>query len=249
MDDAGKKKLLEEYAKTKSPETREQIILEYAPLVKVVAGRLSMYLGYNVEYEDLVSYGIFGLIDAIDKFDCLKDVKFETYASLRIRGAILDQIRKMDWIPRTIRQKQKKIEAVTKEIEQNEGRTATDEEVARALGISDDEYLDWQSQMKITGLVSLDEYMQQGSDVSHDSSRHTTSHFEGPEERVEREELMLLTEKEQKVITLYYYEELTLKEISSILEVSESRVSQLHTRALKKMKVKMGNYMGILSDN
>ena len=244
MDEAGKKKLLEEYAKTKSPETREQIILEYAPLVKVVAGRLSMYLGYNVEYEDLVSYGIFGLIDAIDKFDCL-------------RGAILDQIRKMDWIPRTIRQKQKKIEAVTKEIEQNEGRTATDEEVARALGISDDEYLDWQSQMKITGLVSLDEYMQQGSDVSHDSSRHTTSHFEGPEERVEREELtkvlgealLLLTEKEQKVITLYYYEELTLKEISSILEVSESRVSQLHTRALKKMKVKMGNYMGILSDN
>ena len=160
MDDAGKKKLLEEYAKTKSPETRETIILEYAPLVKVVAGRLSMYLGYNVEYEDLVSYGIFGLIDAIDKFDCLKDVKFETYASLRIRGAILDQIRKMDWIPRTIRQKQKKIEAVIKEIEQSEGRAPTDEEVARGLGISDEEYLDWQSQMKITGLVSLDEYMQ-----------------------------------------------------------------------------------------
>lgn len=257
MDDAGRKKLLEEYAKTKSPETRETIILQYAPLVKVVAGRLSMYLGYNVEYEDLVSYGIFGLIDAIDKFDCLKDVKFETYASLRIRGAILDQIRKMDWIPRTIRQKQKKIEAVIKEIEQSKGHAATDEEIARGLGISDDEYLDWQSQMKITGLVSLDEYMQQGSDVAHDSSRHTTSHFEAPEERVEREELtkvlgeamQLLTEKEQKVITLYYYEELTLKEISNILEVSESRVSQLHTRALKKMKAKMGNYMGILSDN
>ena len=136
MDEAGKKKLLEEYAKTKSPETREQIILEYAPLVKVVAGRLSMYLGYNVEYEDLVSYGIFGLIDAIDKFDCLKDVKFETYASLRIRGAILDQIRKMDWIPRTIRQKQKKIEAVIREIEQTTGHGATDEEIARGLGIS-----------------------------------------------------------------------------------------------------------------
>ena len=106
MDEAGRRKLLEEYAGTKSPDSREKIILEYAPLVKVVAGRLSMYLGYNVEYEDLVSYGIFGLIDAIDKFDCLKEVKFETYASLRIRGAILDQIRKMDWIPRTIRQKQ-----------------------------------------------------------------------------------------------------------------------------------------------
>ena len=257
MDEAGRKKLLQEYAKVKSPETREQLILEYAPLVKVVAGRLSMYLGYNVEYEDLVSYGIFGLIDAIDKFDYLKDVKFETYASLRIRGAILDQIRKMDWIPRTIRQKQKKVEAVIREVEQKTGRMATDEEVAAGLGISNDEYLEWQSQMKITGLVSLNEYMEQGSDISQDYRRHTTSHFDAPEERIEKEELakvlgealQLLTEKEQKVITLYYYEELTLKEISNILEVSESRISQLHTRALKKMRVKMGNYMGILSNN
>lgn len=257
MDETGRKKLLEEYAKTKSPEAREKIILEYAPLVKVVAGRLSMYLGYSVEYEDMVSYGIFGLIDAIDKFDHLKEVKFETYASLRIRGAILDQIRKMDWIPRTIRQKQKKIETVIREIEQSTGRSATDEEIAQGLGISDEEYLDWQSQMKITGLVSLNEYMDQGSEVPRDYNRHTTSSFEAPEERVEKEELTkelgealkLLTEKEQKVIMLYYYEELTLKEISNILEVSESRVSQLHTRALQKMRTKMGNYMGILLDN
>lgn len=257
MDDAGKKKLLEEYATIKSPEAREKIILEFAPLVKLVAGRLSMYLGYNVEYEDLVSYGIFGLIDAIDKFDCMKEVKFETYASLRIRGAILDQIRKMDWIPRTIRQKQKKIEAVIKEIEQTTGHSASDEEIAKGLGISDEEYLDWQSQMKITGVVSLNEYMEQGSDISQDYSRHTTSRFESPEERIEKEELSkvlgealeLLTEKEQKVITLYYYEELTLKEISNILEVSESRISQLHTRALQKMKAKMGRYMGIFEGN
>ena len=257
MDETGRRKLLEEYANTKSPEAREKIILEYAPLVKVVAGRLSMYLGYNVEYEDMVSYGIFGLIDAIDKFDYLKEVKFETYASLRIRGAILDQIRRMDWIPRTIRQKQKRIEAVIREVEQTTGRSATDEEIARGLGISDEEYLDWQSQMKITGLVSLNEYMEQGSDVPRDYNRHTTSSFEAPEEKVEKEELTrvlgealkLLTEKEQKVITLYYYEELTLKEISNILEVSESRVSQLHTRALQKMRIKMGNYMGILLDN
>lgn len=257
MDETGRKKLLEEYAKTKAPEIREKIILEYAPLVKVVAGRLSIYLGYNVEYEDLVSYGIFGLIDAIDKFDCMKEVKFETYASLRIRGAILDQIRKMDWIPRTIRQKQKKIESVIKEIEQATGKSATEEEIAKALGISDEEYLEWQSQMKITGLVSLNEYMEQGSEVPQDFNRHTTSRFESPEENIEKEELakvlgealQLLTEKEQKVITLYYYEELTLKEISNILEVSESRISQLHTRALQKMKTKMGNYMGILTDN
>lgn len=257
MDETGRRKLLEEYSKTKSSEAREKLILEYAPLVKIVAGRLSMYLGYNVEYDDLVSYGIFGLIDAIDKFDCFKEVKFETYASLRIRGAILDQIRKMDWIPRTIRQKQKKIETVMREVEQATGHVATDEEIAAGLGITEDEYLEWQSQMKITGVVSLNEYMEQGSDVSQDYGRHTTSRFEAPEERIEKEELtkvlgealQLLTEKEQKVITLYYYEELTLKEISSILEVSESRVSQLHTRALQKMKTKMGNYMGILTDN
>ncbi len=257
MEEAARKKLLEEYAKTKSPEIREKIILEYAPLVKVVAGRLSMYLGYNVEYEDLVSYGIFGLIDAIDKFDCMKEVKFETYASLRIRGAILDQIRKMDWIPRTIRQKQKKIEAVIKQIEQSTGHGATEEEIIKGLGISAEEYLEWQSQMKITGLVSLNEYMEQGSDVSQDYGRYTAARFDSPEERIEKEELSrvlgealeLLTEKEKKVITLYYYEDLTLKEISSLLEVSESRVSQLHTRALQKMKTKMGIYMGLLSDH
>ena len=256
MDEAGRKRLLEEYADTKSPETREKLILEYAPLVKVVAGRLSMYLGYNVAYEDLVSYGIFGLIDAIDKFDSLKEVKFETYASLRIRGSILDQIRKMDWIPRTIRQRQKKIDAVIHEIEQNTGRQATDDEIAVGLGISSEEYLDWQSQMKITGVVSLNEFMEQGSDVSQDTGRHTAARFEAPEEHVEKEELTkvlgealeLLTEKEKMVITMYYYEDLTLKEISNVLEVSESRVSQLHTRALQKMRVKMGNYMGILEN-
>ena len=256
MDEAGKKKLWEEYTKTGSPEAREKIILEYAPLVKLVAGRLSMYLGYNVEYEDLVSYGIFGLIDAIDKFDCMKEVKFETYASLRIRGAILDQIRKMDWIPRTIRQRQKKIDAVMKEVELTTGRPATDEEIASKLGITEDEYLDWQSQMKITNVVSLNEYMEQGTEVPQMQGASLTAQFESPEENIEKTELKqmladalkLLTEKEQKVVLLYYYEELTLKEISHVLEVSESRVSQLHTRALQKMKQKMGSYMGILGD-
>ncbi len=257
MDEAGRKKLWEDYAKSKSPEVRENIILEYAPLVKVVAGRLSMYLGYNVEYEDLVSYGIFGLIDAIDKFDCLKDVKFETYASLRIRGAILDQIRKMDWIPRTIRQKQKKIDAAIKEIETQYGRSATDEEIAKLLGITDEEYLDWQSQMKITNVVSLNEFLEQGSEVSNEAGSTKSEAFDSPEEILERDELKkilaqaleLLTEKERKVIVLYYYEDLTLKEISNILEVSESRISQLHTRALQKMRGKMGDYIGILTDS
>ena len=247
-----KEKLWEEYQKHKTPQLREQIILEYAPLVKLVAGRLSMYLGYNVEYEDLVSYGIFGLIDAIDKFDMGKEVKFETYASLRIRGTILDQIRKMDWIPRTVRQKQKRIDEAIKSIEMRTGKNATDEEIAEALGISDDELLNWQSQLKVTNVVSLNEYLEQGSEPVMDA--HKNSHFKQPEEKVQEDELkqMLdetletLTEKERKVILFYYYEELTLKEISNILEVSESRVSQLHTKALLKMRKKLGSYMDIL---
>ncbi len=252
MDDAGKNRLWEEYEKTKAPELREKIILEYAPLVKIVAGRLSMYLGNNVEYEDLTSYGIFGLIDAIEKFDIKKEVKFETYASLRIRGSILDQIRKMDWIPRTLRQKQKKIETVTKEIETETGRTATDEEIAEQLGISQEEYVNIQSQMKVTNVVSLNEYMEQGAEPVKAASGSVK--FDGPEEAMEKEELKLrikealelLTEKEKKVIILYYYEELTLKEISNILEVTESRISQLHTKGLMKMRKKLGDYCDIL---
>lgn len=252
MNDAARKRLWEDYARLKTPELREKLILEYAPLVKVVAGRLSMYLGYNVEYEDLVSYGVFGLIDAIDKFDTNKEVKFETYASLRIRGAILDQIRKMDWIPRTIRQRQKQIDTAMKELEQRNGRPATDAELAAYMGISEDEFQDWQNQVKADNMISLNEYVEQGNDIS--SEKSISSGFETPESVVEKSELKkmleesleLLTDKEKKVILLYYYEELTLKEISRVLEVSESRISQLHTKALQKMKTKMGNYIGIL---
>lgn len=256
MDEAARKRLWAEYAAHKSASIREKIILEYAPLVKVVAGRLHMYLGYNVEYDDLVSYGTFGLIDAIDKFDYTKEIKFETYASLRIRGAILDQIRKMDWIPRTIRQKQKKIDAVMKDVEAATGKAATDEDIAKGLGITEEEYTDWQSQMKVTGVVSLNEYLEQGGPELANERGKTSGQFDSPEEVLEqgelkeklKEALEVLTEKEKKVILLYYYEDLTLKEISSILEVSESRISQLHTKGLQKMKTKMGNYMGILSN-
>lgn len=249
-----REKLWEAYQKCPSAELREKLITEYAPLVKVVAGRLSMYLGYNVEYEDLVSYGIFGLIDAIDKFDPGKDVKFETYASLRIRGSILDQIRKMDWIPRTVRQKQRRLEDAVKAIEARTGRNATDEELAEELGVTGTELLEWQSQLKMTNIISLNEFVEQGGEPVMDARNN--SQFAQPEESVAEEELKkvlsetleLLTEKERRVILLYYYEELTLKEISNILEVSESRVSQLHTKALLKMRKRMGNYMGILID-
>ena len=254
MDEAGKKMLLEEYAANKRPETREQLILEYAPLVKAVAGRLSMYLGYNVDYEDLVSYGIFGLIDAIDKFDCLKEVKFETYASLRIRGAILDQIRKMDWIPRSVRQRQRKIDEAMKQIEMRTGKTASDEELAKQLGLTEEELCSWQTQLKVTNVVSLNEFEENGPEPMIDSAHPVR--FSQPEEVVEEAELKeklaesleLLTEKERRVIELYYYEDMTLKEISKILEVSESRISQLHTKALNKMRKKMGVYMNILTE-
>ena len=245
-------KLWDEYIQKRSPKLRDQIITEYSNLVKIVAGRLSMYLGYNVEYDDLVGYGIFGLIDAIDKFDNQKGVKFETYASLRIRGAILDQIRKMDWIPRTLRQKQRKIDLACQALETKLGRIATNEELAAELEISIDELENWQSQTKLTGLISLDEYLEQGSDVTSDTK--LIADYEQPEQMVEKQELKKiliealdsLTEKEQKVIVLYYYEELTLKEISMILEVSESRISQLHTKALKKMRKRLDKNFDIL---
>jgi len=246
MDDNSREALWQEYIKSRNAQVREQLIVEYAGLVKVVAGRMGMYLGYTVEYDDLVGYGIFGLIDAIDKFELTKGVKFETYASLRIRGAILDQIRKMDWIPRTLRQKQKKLENAMKEMEETLGRIATNEELAENMGITLEELDDLVNQTQIANLVSLDEYLEQGSEVK--AELGNTPRFEQPEEVVERQELKKilaeaissLTENEQRVIAFYYFEELTLKEISRILDVSESRVSQLHTKALRKLKDRIG---------
>ena len=173
---------------------------------------------------------------------------------LEYADRILDQIRKMDWIPRTVRQKQKKLDEAIKKIEMQTGRNASEEEIAKEIGISDDELSIWQSQLKVTNVVSLNEYVEQGTDPVMDAKNN--SHFIQPEEKVQENELKqvlkdtlkLLTEKERRVIELYYYEELTLKEISKVLEVSESRVSQLHTKALLKMKKKMGNYMEILVD-
>ena len=253
MKAVDKDKLWKSYSQNRSQDIREKLIVEYAPLVKVVAGRLSMHLGNTVEFDDLVGYGVFGLIDAIDKFDINKDVKFETYASVRIRGAILDQIRKMDWIPRTVRQKQRKIDDAVKAIEARTGKVATDKQIAEELGITHAELIEWQSILKTTNVVSLNEYVEQGSEPVMDARRN--SQFQQPETAISKQELKKvlaealeqLTDKEKKVILLYYYEEMTLKEISMTLEVSESRVSQLHTKALGKMKNKMGDYMDVFA--
>lgn len=253
MNNEERQKLWEEYAKRKTSDLYEKIIIEYAGLVKLVAGRLSMYLGHNVEYDDLVGYGTFGLIDAIEKFDYTKGNKFETYASLRIRGAILDQIRKMDWIPRSIRQKQRKIDSAYQALESKLGRNATDEEIAEELNLTIDELEDWQSQTNVTNIISLDEFLEQSPESKTD--QYFANTFEQPDRIFEQKELKellarsleALTEKEKKVIALYYYEDLTLKEISRILEVSESRISQLHTKALQKLRNKLGANIDVLT--
>ncbi|MDO5156925.1 MAG: FliA/WhiG family RNA polymerase sigma factor [Eubacteriales bacterium] len=252
MDESKKIKLWEDYSKSKSESLREQIILEYVPLVKLVAGRLNMYLGYTVEYDDLVGYGVFGLIDAIDKFDYGKGIKFETYASLRIRGSILDQIRKMDWIPRSVRQKQKQIENAISKLETEKGIGYKDQDIANELGISVEEYRNWEGLANISNIASLDEFMEQGSEGGVKEFRNTT--YLEPEQEMDRQEIKnmlmqafeMLTEKERKVVLLYYYEDLTLKEVAAVLEVSESRISQLHSKALEKMKKHLGNSFELL---
>lgn len=248
-----KERLWIEYNNTKSGSVRESLIIEYVPLVKVVAGRLAVYLGSNVEYDDLVSYGIFGLIDAIDKFDYGKGIKFETYASLRIRGAILDQIRKMDWIPRSVRQKQKAITEAAKKLEAMVGPHYTDAQMSVELGITEEEYAVWLAQTNVSNISSLDDFMEQGNDVRSSGLGYGGASF-NPESQVVKEELKkqltlalsALTEKEKKVVLLYYYEDLTLKEISKVMEVSESRVSQLHSKALVKMRGYLGDNMALL---
>lgn len=247
MTEDERKRLWQEYAAGRNQKIKDKLIVEYSGLVKVVAGRLCMYLGYAVEMDDLIGYGVFGLIDAIDKFDPKKEIKFETYASLRIRGEILDQIRKMDWLPRTQRQKVKKFESTVNTLESELGRTPRDEEIAARMGVTADQVKDMRNQAELSGIVSLDEYLEQGSDISSAGNRameHTQPEVHIVKEDIRRElieAIKSLNDQEQKVISLYYYEELSLKEISQVLDVSESRVSQIHTKALKKMKETLGS--------
>lgn len=255
MTDKEKTLLWDNYIKTKDSKVREQLIIEYSSLVKVVAGRLSMYLGNNVEYDDLVSFGIFGLIDSIDKFDTSMNVKFETYASIRIRGSIIDQIRRLDWIPRTLREKQKSYNNVENTLTLRLGRKPTDSEMIEELGVSEDEYYLTQSKLIGTNIVYIDDDSSNNDDKDGLSISETLeqSTFTSPESNVLKQELSeklgqaltKLTDKERKVIELYYYNELTLKEIANILEVTESRVSQLHTKALNKLKSHLGDYIDL----
>ena len=238
-------KIWEEYKKTKNNLIREQIINKYAYLVKIVAGKLSIYTNSLIDYEDLVGYGIFGLIDAIDKFDYQKGFKFETYASLRIRGEIIDNIRKLDWIPRSLRQKNKLLENTIKNFEYENGKEPTEEELATVLNIPVSEVKNLIKNSSLYNLISLDDYLEQGYEKNNDRLVSNLDNL--PEKVIDRNEtkeilaniLDELTEKQRLVISLYYYEELTLKEISKIMQVSESRVSQIHSNTIKKLKKKL----------
>ncbi len=246
--------LWQEYKTTKDPSIREKIILEYSHLVKYVAGRLSIYFGSNVDYDDLVGFGIFGLIDAIDKFDLNKGVKFETYASLRIRGSIIDSIREMDWVPRSLRQKNKELERVYTELENQLGHSASDKQVAESLGISMQEFYKLINDVSISSMVSLEDFLEQNFEIG--IEYRNANKDERPEsytELSEMKEILIkaiskLPEKEKNVVSLYYFNELTLKEISVIMKVSESRISQLHTKAILRMRGKLARHKEILKD-
>jgi len=241
-------KIWQEYQKTKSPKLREKLITSYAHIVKHVAGRMAIYLGQQMDFDDLISYGIFGLIDAIDKFDMLKGVKFETYASLRIRGAIIDGVRNMDWVPRTLRQQNKKFGQSYVKLEAELGREPTEQEISKALSISVEEVRESMNKSSVMSLVSLDDYMEQNSSFDLGQDEDTP---EGYFNKKELQELLTnsiekLNEKERLIVTLHYFEDLTLREISKIVKVSESRVSQIHTKALLKMQGSLSKFKYVL---
>lgn len=249
----GEEMLWENYMAAKSPATREAIILRYAPLVKYVAGRVAIGLPSNVEFDDLVSFGVFGLMDAIEKFDPSRGIKFETYAIARIRGAILDGLRGNDWVPRSVRQKARELERVCADLENKLGRSATDQEICEAMNLTIQDFFQLLSEVSCTTLSSLDELWSVNSN-DEDSVRVLdlvrNNESEDPLHHVEIEEIKTtlanaidsLPERERMVIALYYYEGLTLKEIGEIMEISESRVSQIHTKAIFRLRGRLNRW-------
>lgn len=223
------------YQENRSPEIREHLVEIYLSMVTTIAGRIAIGLPAYVDRDDLISSGFFGLLDAIERYDPVRGNKFETYAGVRIRGAILDYLRSKDWLPVSLRQKIRRYEQTVGALESEMGRSATDQEVADKLGISTNELSGLLNQLNISTLIPLEEYIR---------SESAQSNFTSPSDHIEMKEVQeLLTraieklpEKEKLVVSLYYYEELTLKEISLILKLSEARISQLHTKAVFRLR-------------
>ena len=239
-----------EFRQTGDRAIRDRLILTYAPLVKYVAGRLGSGLPAHVDDGDLVSYGLLGLISAIERYDPERDVKFETYAIARIRGAIIDELRAMDWVPRSVRSRAREIERAIAELEAKIGRAPTDEEIAEKLGLSEEELDESLSEIARSSIAALDElWTASGSGGEQVALIDTIEDTEAPDpqgalSQTELREAIAdaiarLPEREKLVVTLYYYEELTLREIGEVLGVTESRVSQLHTKAVLRLKARL----------
>ena len=226
---------------------RERLILHYAPLIKFVAGRIAAGLPQNVDQADLVSYGMFGLIDALDKFDLSREIKFETYAVPRIRGAIIDELRSLDWVPRSVRFKARELDKAYAALESKHGRSPSDEEVSGHLGISVDELHEVVSQISFVSVLALDDSIGGGDDAGESrtlldtladaANADPTADLEGQEMRgLLSHAINGLGEREKVVVTLYYFEGLTLAEIGDILGVTESRICQIHTKAVGNLR-------------
>ncbi|HEY7729835.1 MAG TPA: RNA polymerase sigma factor WhiG [Gaiellaceae bacterium] len=241
--------LWHEYRRTGDQALRDRLILTYAPLVKFVAGRLGASLPAHVDEQDLVSYGLLGLIGAIERFDPDREIKFETYAIARIKGAIIDELRSLDWVPRSVRTRAREIERAIAELERTLHRAPTDEEIAAKVGITGEELEDSLAEISRSSMAALDELWTPSAGGDQIALIDTIEDTTGPDpehslEQTELKEALgeaiaRLPEREKLVVTLYYYEELTLREIGEVLGVTESRVSQLHTKAVLRLKARL----------
>ncbi len=223
------------YKATKSQELRNVLAEHYLSLIKIVGGRLAVSLPPHLDRDDLMSSGFFGLLDAIERFDINRNIKFETYAGVRIRGAMIDYLRSKDWIPVTMRQKIRKYEQTVYDLESKLGRNATDKEVAEALNITQEELKVLVGQCNAATIIPLEEYLKTDTPEAIDANPVETTEFLELKDTLAKA-IDRLPEKERIVVSLYYYEELTLKEISLILHLSEARISQLHTKAVFRMR-------------
>jgi RNA polymerase sigma factor for flagellar operon FliA len=241
-----------EFKRTGDLQARDRLIVHYSPLVKYVAGRVSAGLPHSIEQADLVSYGIFGLIDAIEKFDTSRNIKFETYAITRIKGSIIDELRSIDWVPRSVRAKARSVERAYAKLEAKLLRTPTDAEVAEELNISEDELQQIFNQISFVGLIALDEVLSSGSGERGETTTLVDTipdRGDGPVAAFEIEEMKQLLagainrlgDREKIVLTLYYYESLTLAQIGEVLGVTESRVCQIHTKAVLQLRSRLSS--------
>jgi RNA polymerase sigma factor FliA len=247
--DSESRRLWLEYRRTGDKALRDRLIINYSPIVKYVAGRLASGLPSHVEEADLVSYGLLGLMTAIDRYDPARDIKFETYAIARIRGSIIDELRTLDWVPRSVRSRARNIERAIRELEAKLARAPTDDEIAGRLGISTDELEASLIDISRSSIAALDELWStagEGDQVSlldmledPQSIKPAEALDETEVREALAEAIARLPEREKLVVTLYYYEELTLREIGEVLGVTESRVSQLHTKAILRLRSRL----------